>query len=547
MSFRDAYDVVILGGGLAGLTLSAHLLQKRPGTSILVVEKKRHPLPEAAHKVGESSVEIGAHYFTHILGELAHFEKDELPKLGLRYFFADGDKADIASRTELGGNVFFPSRSWQIDRGRFENHLGARAVREGVAFVHGARIDRVDLAEGPLPAAPAHTVAFTDADGAAHMVKARWVVDAAGRASILKRKLGLAKPNGHDANSVWWRYDRKIAIDDWSDDAAWQARNGKRTRWLSTVHFMGEGYWVWFIPLGSGSHSVGIVADQKVHPFSEYSSYEKSLAWLRKHEPQAAAMCEGREEQLQDFLGYKGFSYSAKQVYSDRRWACVGEAGAFLDPFYSPGSDYIAMGNTFVVDLIAREMAGEPIGARAPFYDSIYFRFFENHLSLYEGQMPLFGDAKIMAAKIVWDFAYYWVVPAAFFFHGRQTDLAMFARFRDALDRSGDLNRRMQRLFREWKTGDTAIARTFFDIPGIPFMYELNKGLLDRIDDAQFAERLTRNLALLERLAGEFAGEARRDVPGLALDGLPEPPAQPELIASIVQQLRTKPASAARA
>jgi flavin-dependent dehydrogenase len=541
----DSYDVAILGGGLAGLTLALHLLQKRPGTRIIVIEKKKHPVDEAAHKVGESSVEIGAHYFTHVLGELEHFQKDELPKLGLRYFFDDGERSDIARRTELGGNVFFESRSWQIDRGRFENHLGRRAAREGVEFVDGATVTRLDL-----NGRNADQVVAIKRGDEAREISARWVVDAAGRASIIKRKLGLAKECGHDANAVWWRYDRHVKIDDWSADAAWQAQgSGKRSRWLSTVHFMGEGYWVWFIPLASGSHSVGIVADGKLHPFATMSSYEKAMQWLRDHEPQCAEVCEGREAQVQDFLGYKDYSYSCKQVYSDERWACVGEAGAFLDPFYSPGSDYIAMGNTFVVDLIEREMRGESIAARSQFYNTIYFTFFENHLSLYEDQMPLFGNAKVMAAKIVWDFAYYWVVPSAFFFHGRQTDLMMFAKHKAALDRSGDLNRRMQRLFRDWHRADCRIARTFFDIPGIPFMHALNRGLQDRLDDAQFAERLLANLGLLERLAAEFAGEARRDSPAMDLAGLPEPRAdgRVELLATIVDQLRAKPAATAGA
>ena len=66
------YDVVILGGGLAGLTLARQLRQERPGLQVLVLEKRAHPAPEAAHKVGESSVEIGAHYFGQVLGLHEH-------------------------------------------------------------------------------------------------------------------------------------------------------------------------------------------------------------------------------------------------------------------------------------------------------------------------------------------------------------------------------------------------------------------------------------------------------------------------------------------
>ena len=64
----ERYDVVVAGGGLAGLCLALQLNALRPGARVLVVEKAEHPPPEAAHKVGESSVEVGSHYFEQVLG-----------------------------------------------------------------------------------------------------------------------------------------------------------------------------------------------------------------------------------------------------------------------------------------------------------------------------------------------------------------------------------------------------------------------------------------------------------------------------------------------
>ncbi|MGH9310707.1 MAG: NAD(P)-binding protein, partial [Vicinamibacterales bacterium] len=52
------YDAVIAGGGLAGLCLARQLRREAPGLRVLVAEKRRHPVPEAAFKVGESTVEI---------------------------------------------------------------------------------------------------------------------------------------------------------------------------------------------------------------------------------------------------------------------------------------------------------------------------------------------------------------------------------------------------------------------------------------------------------------------------------------------------------
>ncbi|MCB1636847.1 MAG: NAD(P)-binding protein, partial [Xanthomonadales bacterium] len=48
------FDAVVLGGGLAGLTLALQLRQRFADLRILVLERRAHPLPLAAHKVGES-------------------------------------------------------------------------------------------------------------------------------------------------------------------------------------------------------------------------------------------------------------------------------------------------------------------------------------------------------------------------------------------------------------------------------------------------------------------------------------------------------------
>ena len=52
------YDVLIMGGGLAGLTLAIQLKRRTEKIRILIAEKNSYPVPEAAHKVGESSVAI---------------------------------------------------------------------------------------------------------------------------------------------------------------------------------------------------------------------------------------------------------------------------------------------------------------------------------------------------------------------------------------------------------------------------------------------------------------------------------------------------------
>ena len=84
MTSTKKHDIAILGGGLAGLTLSLQLKQRLPDLDIVVLERRRHPVPAAAHKVGESSVEIGAHYFANVLGLKDYLQRHQLKKFGFR-------------------------------------------------------------------------------------------------------------------------------------------------------------------------------------------------------------------------------------------------------------------------------------------------------------------------------------------------------------------------------------------------------------------------------------------------------------------------------
>ena len=63
-------------------------------------------------------------------------------------------------------------------------------------------------------------------------------------------------------------------------------------------------------------------------------------------------MVESLEDRLEDFLALKHYAHGCERVISPDGWSLVGEAGVFTDPFYSPGSDFIAIGNDLTTDLV---------------------------------------------------------------------------------------------------------------------------------------------------------------------------------------------------
>jgi flavin-dependent dehydrogenase len=505
------HDVVIMGGGLGGLTLALQLKRRFGDIDVLVLERRAHPVPHAAHKVGESSVEIGAHYFDTVLGLKAHMQGAQLRKFGFRFFFSEG-RRDIDQVTEIGASRYLSVPSYQIDRGIFENFLAEEATRAGVRFIDAALVRRIDLAEdGHAP----HRIEWTR-EGETHTVHARWLVDACGRAGLLKRKLGLAQPNAHLCNAVWFRIGDRITIDHWSDSAEWRERCEPQARWLSTNHLVGTGYWVWLIPLASGSHSVGIVADPRQHPLETMDSFDKAMDWFRTWQPRLFDELDGKRHLLQDFAFFRDFSYGCKQVFSGQRWALTGEAGLFLDPFYSPGSDFIAMGNTYITDLVAHDRAGRSVEARARLYDQIYHSFYESTLALYTDQYALFGDPEVLPVKVLWDYTYYWGVLSQIFFQQRLTDLALLGSLREELQHCQRLNFAMQDFLRAWsKQSARRNPAVMLDQAALPWFAELNRSLGDRLDDTAFQLRMWASAAQLQLLAAEILQRAEAEHPGL--------------------------------
>jgi flavin-dependent dehydrogenase len=505
----DEYDVVIIGGGLSGLSLSLQLRRQLPGRRILVVNSTKYPAPEAAHKVGESSVEIGAHYYDTILGFKEHLQDRQLRKMGLRFFSPSDGNRDLAKRIELGPfeNHILPIPSYQIDRGRFENTLALHAGREGVGFVDNCSVTAATLGEDGSP----HTLQLKRGEEI-HSVKTRWVIDASGRAALLRRKLHLSKPSEHNVNAAWLRIKLPIDIEDFSDEPAFRKRMLTGFRQYSTNHLMGRGYWVWLIRLASGSTSVGIVADPRLHPLAGFNQVDRFLDWLDTNEPQVGDLVRRNRHLIQDFLAIKGLAHTSEQVYSKDRWAMVGDAALFTDPLYSLGSDFIAVGNTLVTEMVRHDLAGGDLTEHVDLFNWLFLDFlYDSGIRIFQDQYPLFGNAQVFVAKALWDIVWYWASIGPIFFHDKFADVEFIKSVREELVHFQVQQRKMQDFFREWDeaTKDEAYSDEYVDLTKIPFIYPLVHMEMDAgLDDDALRAKLRDNVSLLEVVGVEMFRQA---------------------------------------
>lgn len=496
-------DAVITGGGLAGLGLAFEIKSQSPDIDIIVIEKRRFPIPRAVAKVGESTVEIGSRYLAKNLDMAQHLSHNQLKKFGIRMFF--GDPADdFCQQDELGASKVFGLSTYQIDRGDLENHLAEKVRKLGVKIIDNADCSIAELSPG------SNTLAVSSNDEH-YNIQSRWLLDASGRRGLVKEKNNLSLKNEHKGNAVWFRIDKRIEIDNWSDSHTWRDRcSPAGRRWLSTNHLVGPGYWVWIIPLASGVTSIGIVMDDTAFEQANIDSSESAMRWLHDNQSRCAEAIEGAN--FLDFVAIRDYSYGCKQMFSEEGWAVTGEAGVFADPLYSPGSDFIAINNGFIVDLVRSEHRGEDIRFKRALFEKIYLSIYDNTLSLYTDQYGGFGDRSMMGLKLLWDYSYYWGVLSLLFFDQTLTNIPLMRQLNPLLEQAKTLNQGIQAAFRSRATQRTVLPNrgVFMDQYNIPCLQHFNE-ILKTTDAQSTSMHLQNNVNILKRLSNYIAEMLVRD------------------------------------
>ncbi len=403
----DSYDVAIIGGAFSGASLATLLKRQLPDCRVLIVETAER----FDRKVGEATVEVSGFFLHRVLGLYDHLSRHHLPKHGLRFWFTDGPGRRLAEMTEIGSRQLPRLPSFQLDRSKLDEHLLQVAAAEGCSVMRPARVRSVDHDW------PASRVLIEDAGGE-RQVTARWVVDASGRHAFLARRLKLrSRVEEHPTAAVWARWDG-VADLDGPEFIAGDGESGglpplPAARRLATNHFCGYGWWCWVIPLSGGQTSIGLVYHKELMPLAgEGSLRQRYERFLREH-PGLCELLAGAEIDGDDFMAYSHLPYKSSR-YMDRGWALIGDAAAFLDPYYSPGLDHATISIFATARLLEQDLRGQLDAAAL---DSAVDRHNEEFLcsydrwlaAIYLGKYELMGDAELIACAFLVETSFYYL------------------------------------------------------------------------------------------------------------------------------------------
>jgi flavin-dependent dehydrogenase len=438
----ERVDVLIIGAGLAGLSLARHLLVASD-KKILMVERRE--LPPKRQKVGEATVQMSGYYYSRVLEMEEHLLRRHYMKYNLRFLWhPEVEQADDSCYYEYPQSYIRKLSNiatYQIDRNAFEEEL-VRVNTASAGFTLHTEVRDLDvvLSEDGGP----HTFRYTDGQGAERTGEATWVVDASGRGKYLKRRLGLERrsPIRHGSTFCW--VDGLVDIEKLSPLTAKQQRIhphraalGHTPALLATNHFCGEGFWFWVIPL-HGITSLGLVYDSALVSREEIATPQKMIDWVCRRFPLFARDLPQRK--IVDQGGYVDFAFDSAQTLSADRWALCGEACRFTDPLYSPGGDLISLYNTLIADAILTE-GDQQLAGKVRLYEQLARSIYEAYVPSYAVSYATLGDQECFSLRYVWELSIYFGFYVFPFINDLFTDPTFAAGFLRRFSKLGPINR----------------------------------------------------------------------------------------------------------
>ncbi len=320
----STYDAVIIGGGPAGSTVGALLAQM--GHPVVILEKEKFP----RYHIGESLIPFG--YFT--LERLGMVEKLNqaafVKKYSVQFVTMDGK---VSAPFYFTKHMDHPcSQTWQVERSRFDQMMLDNAREKGAQILEETQalefIEEGDAVRGVVAKGPG---------GEEFELRARMVIDCSGRDNFAIRKNDWRVKDPQLNKMAVWTYYKGAKRDEGLDEGS------------TTVAYVPEKGWFWYIPLANDIVSVGIVAEPSYlyrDGRDPKAMFEREIAnnpWIQDH-----LAC---GTQTGEYKITSDYSYRSQHSAKDGLLLC-GDAFAFLDPVFSSGVFLALKGGELAADAV---------------------------------------------------------------------------------------------------------------------------------------------------------------------------------------------------
>ncbi len=311
MQNNNQFDAIIIGGGPAGASAAAILAEK--GHRALVLEREKFP----RYHIGES---------------LLPFTYEPLQRLGLvekmkQSQFVKKYSVQFVSPSGKASQPFYffnrydrdtVAQTWQVVRSEFDEMVLNNARDKGAMVREEMDVQQL-LKEGERVVG----VRARSKDGKTEEFRAPMTLDCTGKESFSAVRNGWRVADPLLKKFAVWTYYKGAKRDKDIDEGA------------TTVAFVPEKGWFWYIPQHNDMVSVGVVAEGKYLTRDSVKDLGQIFAreveqnlWIKEY------LSHGK--QVGPFYITNEFSFHSKYCASEGL-LLVGDALCFLDPVFSSG------------------------------------------------------------------------------------------------------------------------------------------------------------------------------------------------------------------
>jgi flavin-dependent dehydrogenase len=326
MSAPQNFDTIIIGAGPSGSAASAILAEQ--GFHVVVLEREKFP----RYHIGES---------------LLPFTSFPLKRLGLldkmrQSAFVKKYSAQFVSPSGKASQPFYFStryepdvaQTWQVLRSEFDMMLMENARAKGAQVLEETTVRELITEDGRTVGVRAQSKS-----GQPLEFRAPMTLDCSGRDALAPTRLNWRIREPKLNKVAVWTYYRGALRDPGLDEGA------------TTIAYVPEKGWFWYIPQHRDMVSVGVVAEGKYltregvrDPKDIFHREVEQNAWIKQHLAQGKP--EGR------YYLTSEFSWRSRYCAADGL-LLAGDAIGFLDPVFSSGVMLALKSGVLAADAIA--------------------------------------------------------------------------------------------------------------------------------------------------------------------------------------------------